>query len=299
MTMPGVSSRHSPDEHTRVMDLGDASTTTLGTLLRHARENRGLTLEGLVNETKIPLRHLEALEHDDLAVSPGGFYQRAEIRAYAQAVGLDQNLALARLEVALKPAEVSEAPPEIAKRPGPSNARTYVPIVVGIATVATVLLVRVLSLDEPALQQKAPTLQSGTVTRSAVVETPQREASVAVTQPPSPSTAAASGLQTDVVTISDSRMTTPGSEVSPVTTPTGEAGARSFSITELVVTTQPAGARVTVNGIGWGISPVTIRHLPPGDKRIRVSKEGYEASERIFRVAEGRRQALDIPLQQP
>jgi hypothetical protein len=175
-----------------------------------------------------------------------------------------------------------------------------VPIVVGVATVATVLLVRAILQDAPALQPTPPALQSVAETRSAVVETSQREPSVAVAQTPTPPTSAvSSGTPTDAVKVSGSRVTTPPDEASRVTTPTGKAGAPSSSITELVVTTQPAGARVTVNGIGWGISPVTIRHLTPGNKRIRVSKDGYIASERVLRVSEGRRQALDIPLKQP
>ena len=66
--------------------------------------------------------------------------------------------------------------------------------------------------------------------------------------------------------------------------------------TELVVATQPAGARVTVDGIGWGVTPVTIRYLAPGNKRIRVSKEGYSTIERVVWVAEGHRNTTDIQL---
>ena len=67
-------------------------------------------------------------------------------------------------------------------------------------------------------------------------------------------------------------------------------------MTELVVTTQPPGARVTVNGIGWGSSPATIRFLPAGSKRIRVIKEGYGSEERVVSLVEGRRSTLDIQL---
>jgi hypothetical protein len=67
-------------------------------------------------------------------------------------------------------------------------------------------------------------------------------------------------------------------------------------VTELVVTTDPPGARVTVNGIGWGPSPVTIRFLPPGEKRIRVSLEGYAATERMISVGVGQRQSLEISM---
>ena len=54
--------------------------TSLGESLRRARERRGLTLEKVARETKIPQRHLEALEHDNLTAFPSTFYQRAEIR---------------------------------------------------------------------------------------------------------------------------------------------------------------------------------------------------------------------------
>ena len=72
-----------------------------GEFLRDARERRGLTVRDVSNETKIPRRHLEAFEHGDLTVVPHRMYRRAEVRAYAQAVGLDQNVALAELENAL------------------------------------------------------------------------------------------------------------------------------------------------------------------------------------------------------
>jgi cytoskeletal protein RodZ len=73
-----------------------------GDFLRHAREQRGLTLQQIARETRIPWRHLDALEHGDLAAVPSGMYRRAEIRAYADAVGLDRGLALAQLEHALE-----------------------------------------------------------------------------------------------------------------------------------------------------------------------------------------------------
>ena len=64
----------------------------------------------------------------------------------------------------------------------------------------------------------------------------------------------------------------------------------------LVVSTEPPGASVTVNGVGWGTSPVTIRYLPPGEKRIRVSRDGYAAEERVLSLVSGRRATVDIRL---
>jgi hypothetical protein len=66
---------------------------------------------------------------------------------------------------------------------------------------------------------------------------------------------------------------------------------------ELIVSTEPAGGRVTVNGIGWGITPLTIRYLPLGAKRIRVTKDGYAVEERVVRLEPSRSTIrLRIPL---
>jgi hypothetical protein len=59
----------------------------------------------------------------------------------------------------------------------------------------------------------------------------------------------------------------------------------------VTVTSTPAGARVTVDGIGWGETPVTIRHLPAGQKVVRVTKEGYESQQRIVNLADDPRSA--------
>jgi hypothetical protein len=51
--------------------------------------------------------------------------------------------------------------------------------------------------------------------------------------------------------------------------------------TGLVIITEPPGARVTVNGVGWGSAPLTLGNLAPGTKRVRVSIAGYESEERV------------------
>lgn len=59
-------------------------------------------------------------------------------------------------------------------------------------------------------------------------------------------------------------------------------------VSPLVIATEPAGARVTINGVGWGTTPLTIRHLPPGAKRIRVTRSGYQSEERVVDLGAGR-----------
>ena len=89
--------------------------TGFGEWLRGAREARGLTLDDLTRETKIPLRNLVALEHGNLGTMPT-FYQRAEVRAIAKVVGVDERLAVGRLDSAITPVvaqrEAKVRPPE-------------------------------------------------------------------------------------------------------------------------------------------------------------------------------------------
>ena len=65
----------------------------------------------------------------------------------------------------------------------------------------------------------------------------------------------------------------------------------------LVVTSDPPGARVVLDGIGRGTTPLTIRFLPAGDQTLRVIKDGYISEERRIHVAGGRATAVSLTLQ--
>jgi len=64
------------------------SRHAFGSRLRTQRERRGVTLESIVDSTKIKLSLLEALERGDTAQWPRGLFRRAYIRDYACAIGL-------------------------------------------------------------------------------------------------------------------------------------------------------------------------------------------------------------------
>lgn len=93
----------------------------------------------------------------------------------------------------------------------------------------------------------------------------------------------------------------PGAE-SPVRaaeSPAPRAGSRRAVDGGLVVETRPAGARVTVNGIGYGETPLRISYLPFGTKQVRIIKEGYVSVERSVRVDAGTpRPRLTVTLRQ-
>lgn len=58
--------------------------------IRKARESRGVTLETIVNTTKIGTRHLQAVEQERFDQLPGGLFNKSIIRSYARAAGLDE-----------------------------------------------------------------------------------------------------------------------------------------------------------------------------------------------------------------
>ncbi|MCE7798763.1 DUF4115 domain-containing protein [Sphingobium sufflavum] len=73
------------------------ATVTASAQMRAAREAAGLPLEEVAARTRVPLRHLEALERGDFAALPGITYCAGFARAYARAVGLDEKALVAKV----------------------------------------------------------------------------------------------------------------------------------------------------------------------------------------------------------
>ena len=63
---------------------------TVGERLKAAREEKGLSLEDLAAQTRIPQRHLESLETSDWDKLPAPTYTTGFAKSYATAVGLDR-----------------------------------------------------------------------------------------------------------------------------------------------------------------------------------------------------------------
>jgi len=105
---------------------------SFGTRLRQRREAQRIALTTIARQTKIKLSLLDALERDDLSHWPAGLYRRAFIRAYAQAIGLDPDVAARELaefhpELEQMPAEAAPAAINADGSEGPaSRLRTLV-----------------------------------------------------------------------------------------------------------------------------------------------------------------------------
>lgn len=74
----------------------DAST--LGDGLRAARERSGRSLAELSSVTRVPTRYLTALEQNDFSILPNRVFSIGYVRAYAGALGLDEQLAVERFK---------------------------------------------------------------------------------------------------------------------------------------------------------------------------------------------------------
>ena len=98
---------------------------SIGTFMRRERELRGMALDEVADQTRIPLRQLERLEDGRLAELPGDVFIKGYLRAYARAVGLKADEVVARhantvraKDVSPLPVRVSTVPEERGKRFG-------------------------------------------------------------------------------------------------------------------------------------------------------------------------------------
>lgn len=71
------------------MDQDQGGELTIGERLRRAREEKGLTLDDVAGQTRIPVRHLQHIESGDWDALPAVTYSIGFVRSYGNAVGAD------------------------------------------------------------------------------------------------------------------------------------------------------------------------------------------------------------------
>ncbi len=88
--------------------------SAVGAFLKETREKAGKSIEDIATDTRIPLRHLKAIEASDYSGLPGKTYAMGFVRAFARSLGLDEVQMVARLREELgtddyRPAQTYEA----------------------------------------------------------------------------------------------------------------------------------------------------------------------------------------------
>jgi len=95
--------------------------TSPGQELKKEREARGISLKAIADATRITQRYLEAVESDRLDLLPGGFFIKGILRAYAGAVGLDEE---AVLEKYRRAGVLKAASPDPSRKPASEGGRS-------------------------------------------------------------------------------------------------------------------------------------------------------------------------------
>lgn len=67
---------------------------TLGEKLRQARDERGISIAEVAEQTRISPHYLELIEQDDYRTLPGGIFNKGFVKSYAKYVGVDEAEAL-------------------------------------------------------------------------------------------------------------------------------------------------------------------------------------------------------------
>jgi len=90
--------------------------------LRKTRMAQGLSLTEISRRTRIGVSHLRHIEEGDFKSLPPGFYARAFVRAYVEAIGVDGDIALGELADQLPASQAASAP-----HPGPAHPQPKLP----------------------------------------------------------------------------------------------------------------------------------------------------------------------------
>ena len=78
--------------------MNQSGVTAFGEQLRREREARGLAVESVCEATKVPVRHIRALESGSYDGLPGGVFRRGFVRSYISVLGLEEAHWMERFE---------------------------------------------------------------------------------------------------------------------------------------------------------------------------------------------------------
>jgi cytoskeletal protein RodZ len=120
----------------------DDRPTDIGSRLRQAREQRGLSLHDIANSTKISMAVLKAIEANDFSRLPGGLFARSYVRAFAERVGLnpDELAAEYRERFEPQPPAPTFAPDIQARGDRMETLRRVAVVVIGVGALVAMAL---------------------------------------------------------------------------------------------------------------------------------------------------------------
>jgi len=157
---------------------------TLGEKLRQAREERGVSISEVAEQTRISPLYIDCIEKDNYKPLPGGIFNKGFIKSYAKYVGVDEQDALrdyAELMAHTEDAEPEQPRsyrPEVLTDERPISAMMPTIIIAGVmlAVMSTAILLLVNYVwsrrSQPAVVSNTANTQSSTPEQTAQVEEP-------------------------------------------------------------------------------------------------------------------------------
>lgn len=216
----------------------------LGLYLRAVREHRGLTVQDLAAATRIRKLYLDAIEEGDMSALPSRPFALGYVRGYAQSLGLDGELAVARFK-AEHPVKVEPLRAPVGVRHQFERGRPVAAIVAAVlvsGVVAWNFVQHILAPSHPAAGQAS-------------------EASAPLQTPPPPKTNGAFTLA--AATAPPAESTTPAPYITPgledVIAPMTAGASAEAQITDTLPLGAPFEARGAMFGAGPGLAAVMIQ----------------------------------------
>ena len=254
------------------MEHGGSSATgntdiKVGEFLHRERLARNITLDVVEARTKISRHLLEDLEDNNLRSWPRErFYRENFLRAYAAAIGLDARHVIDRFRREFPLADPLPTPVPQARRPRP----TWLMI---SASAAAAFIIGFVAIYRQMGEQssEAPTSEPVGAATAGVETNPNGPADVAKSAAVKP----------------EPLSPAPVPPAEPVVTDVPEETGNIEG--ELVISSTPPGAHVTVNGIGRGRTPLRVQFLPAGTYTIRFVESGHQMEQRRVTITRDRR----------
>ena len=152
--------KRDPEPEPMDEELAETELPTVGERLRAAREERGLSLEDVAAQTRIPQRHLVAIENADWDSLPAPTYTIGFAKSYASAVGLERTDIGNQLREEMGGQRFASNSADVFEPADP--ARTMPKGLVIGAIIAVIILIAVMSwLNKRSLEQPEPTTNAG------------------------------------------------------------------------------------------------------------------------------------------
>jgi transcriptional regulator with XRE-family HTH domain len=168
-------------------EIDEPATLTAGERLRAAREDKGLGLDDVAAQTRIPRRHLESLETGDWSKLPAPTYTIGFARSYAGVVGLDRAEIADQLRAEMGGQRPATSTAEVFEPADPARSMPKWLVLAAIGAVLLLVLLmtflrnRSLEDDSPVAEQGAPVASAPGPTAAPPAQLPAASGPVVLT----------------------------------------------------------------------------------------------------------------------